>query len=365
MASHRHLPREQQTPLVAMSDTTSAIPKKKSWVGDIVKLIVFLGVGFFFIYWFLLKLDPAQKEAIWDSFLHANYFWVACVMVSCLSAHFIRALRWQLLYEPLGCKPGLNNTFGAVVVTYMANLAFPRLGEVLRCALLKSSDDIAVEKSLGTVVTERCFDVLAFGVVVFIGMLFMYGQAREWLLSALEQKAQGLPNLALVVLVLVVLGVLAVVVYRKMRSQLLKYKLFRKIDGIIVGAVDGLRSIFHLQPRSVVLFVVYSILIYFFYLLGGVIILHAFPETSVLGFGAAFVVYLFGSVGMTISQGGLGAYPVLVMEALALYGIADTIGLAAGWLLWAAQQVIVIVVGLAYLVYFSQVKKKVKQTENI
>jgi uncharacterized membrane protein (Fun14 family) len=69
-------------------------------------------------------------------------------------------------------------------------------------------------------------------------------------------------------------------------------------------------------------------------------------------------VYLFGSVGMTISQGGLGAYPALVMEALALYGISQTVGLAAGWLLWASQQAIVIVVGLAYLVYFSLVKKK-------
>lgn len=363
MASYRYLPRKQQASLKLMRDTNNSMPKKKSWVGDVAKLILFLGVGFFFIYWFLLKLDPSQKAAIWDSFLHANYFWAACVMLSCLSAHFIRALRWQLLYEPLGAKPGLNNTFGAVIVTYMANLAFPRLGEVLRCALLRTSDDIPVERSLGTVVTERCFDVLAFGVVVLIGMLFMYGQAREWLMAAVEQKAQGLPSMVWLALAVVALCVVAVWLYRKTRRQLVRFKLFAKIDGMIVGALDGLRSIFHLRPRSVVLFVLYSILIYFFYLLGGVIILQAFPETHGLGFGAAFVLYLFGSVGMTISQGGLGAYPVLVMESLALYGVADTIGLAAGWLLWAAQQVIVIVVGLAYLVYFSLVKKKSKSSE--
>lgn len=347
-----------------MTETPTATPKKKSLLADIVKLVVFLGVGFFFIYWFLLKLDPSQKAAIWDSFLHANYFWVCCVMLSCLCAHFIRALRWQLLYEPLNCKPGLNNTFGAVVVTYMANLAFPRLGEVLRCALLKTSDDIAVEKSLGTVVTERCFDVLAFGVVVLIGMLFMYGQAKEWLVSALEQKAQGLPSLAMMAVVLIVALVAGIVLYRMLRQRLLKYRLFSKIDKIIMGSLDGLKSIFHLRPGAVALFIIYSILIYFFYLLGGVIILQAFPETASLGFGAAFVVYLFGSVGMTISQGGLGAYPVLVMEALALYGICDTVGLAAGWLLWASQQVIVIIVGLAYLIYFSLVKKKVRQINN-
>lgn len=344
-----------------MTDSKRTIRNNKKLLGDIAKLVVFLGVGFFFIYWFLLKLDPAQKEAIWQSFLNANYFWVACVMLSCLSAHFVRALRWQLLYQPLGQTPGLNNSFGAVVVTYMANLAFPRLGEVLRCALLKTSDDIPVEKSLGTVVTERCFDVLAFGIVVLIGLLFMYGQAKEWLISALQQKSQGLPSMALFAVILVVAIVAGIVLYRFLRVRMLKYKFFKKIDDIIIGALDGLKSIFHLKPRSVILFVIYSIIIYFFYLLGGLIILQAFPETRMLGFGAAFVLYLFGSVGMTISQGGLGAYPVLVMQSLALYGVAESVGMAAGWLLWSSQQIIVILVGLAYLVYFSQAKKKNKQ----
>ncbi|MBQ3982455.1 MAG: flippase-like domain-containing protein [Bacteroidales bacterium] len=343
-----------------MPETTAATSPKKSLLGNIIKLIVFLGIGFFFIYWFLLKLDAEQKQAIWDSFTHANYFWVAMVMLCVMLAHFVRALRWRLLYEPMGYRPGLNNTFGAVVVTYMANLAFPRLGEVLRCALLRTSDNIPVQKSLGTVVTERCFDILAFGVVVLIGLLFMYGQAKEWLVDVLQQKSQGLPGLATVAIVLIAAIVLIVVLYRLLRNKMIKFKPFRKIDDIIQGGLDGLKSIFHLSPRSMVLFILHSILIYLFYIAGGVVILQAFPETADLGFGAAFVLYLFGSIGMTISQGGLGAYPALVMEALALYGIGQTVGLAAGWLLWASQQAIVIVVGLAYLVYFSLVKKKAK-----
>ena len=93
-------------------------------------------------------------------------------------------------------------------------------------------------------------------------------------------------------------------------------------------------------------------------------ILQAIPETVGLGFGAAFVVYLFGSIGMTISQGGLGAYPVLVWQALALYGISETVGLAAGWLLWGSQQVVIIVVGVFYILYFSLFAKPRKQENN-
>ncbi len=344
-----------------MPDTATPSPEKRNRLSDILKLIVFLGIGLFFIYWFLLKLDPSQKEAVWNSFTHADYFWVAMVMVCCLLSHFVRALRWQLLFEPLGCRPGLNNTFGSVVVAYMANLAFPRLGEVMRCATLRTSDNIPIEKSLGTVVTERCVDVLAFGVVVLIGLLCMYGQAQEWLYNALAEKSQSMPRLAVIAVVLVVVGVGAVVLYRVLRERLLKYPLFYKIDTLIMGGIDGLKSIFHLGRGPLALFILYSIVIYLLYILGGLIIFKAFPETAHLGFGAAFVLYLFGSIGMTISQGGLGAYPVLVWQALALYGIGETVGLAMGWLLWASQQVIVIVVGLGYIIYFSLVKKKNKE----
>ena len=71
---------------------------------------------------------------------------------------------------------------------------------------------------------------------------------------------------------------------------------------------------------------------------------------------AAFVLYLFGTVGMTFSQGGIGVYPVLVQVALSIYGISMEVGTACGWLLWASQQAAVIVVGAAYLIYFSTKK---------
>lgn len=339
----------------------SDIQKANPWkgiVGDIVKLILFLSIGFFFVYWFLLKLEPSQKEDIWHSFTQANYFWVGLTMASVLLSHWVRAFRWQLLYKPLDCQPRLNNLFGSVIIAYMANLAFPRLGEVLRCATLHTSDSIPVEKSLGTVVAERCVDILAFGVVVLIGFLAMYGQARDWLVEVLSVKSSSYPDIALAVIASLAVLAFVVFLYRKYRQRLIRNKVFQKIDNILKGGICGLKSIFHLPTRSLLLFLLYSCIIYLFYILGGLFILQAFPETVGLGFEAAFVLYLFGSIGMTISQGGLGAYPVLVWQALALYGVSKPIGLATGWLLWSSQQVIVIIVGLIYLIYFSLVKRK-------
>ena len=331
--------------------------KKNRW-SDVLKMMLFLGIGVFFIYWFLLKLSPDQRASIWDSFLEANWWWVAAVVAETALSHYVRALRWRLLFKPIGTVPTRNNTFGSVAVAYLSNLAFPRLGEVARCATLKTSENIPLEQSLGTVVTERLFDVLAFAAILLLGLLVMFDKAKDWLYEALSEKFASLPRLWVVIVAAAVLGLSIILVYRHFRTRWLKYKLFSKIDSIITGAWEGLRSIFRLERRDITLFLIYSICLYGLYIIGGWLIFRAFEETSWLGLRAAFVMYIFGSVGMMISQGGIGAYPVLVWQALDIYGIGEVTGLACGWLFWAAQQATAIALGMAYLIYFSLRKKK-------
>jgi uncharacterized protein (TIRG00374 family) len=330
----------------------------KKRLGDILKFVVFLGIGIFFIYWFLLKLDAEEKAAIWQSFLSARWGWVWGVMAISLMSHFVRALRWRLLFKPLKHSPSVNNTFGAVMVTYLANLAVPRLGEVMRCAMLRTSEKIPMEKSLGTVVTERIIDMLMFVVIVLLGFLLMFSSVKDFIYDSLSQKFSSLPTLAGIAAAGVILLAILFVVYKLFHDKLMKFSLYRKGVEMLQGCVDGVKSILHLGPKSTLLFLLYSLIIYFLYIAGGWVILNAFADTEQLGFQTAFVIYLFGSVGMMISQGGLGAYPVLVWQALALYGIGESTGLACGWLLWGSQQVVVLAIGLVYLVYFSLLKKK-------
>ena len=327
-----------------------------------LKFVIFFGIGLFFIYWFLLKLDREQKAAIWQSFVEADYGWIGLLIICTLSSHLVRALRWRLLYHPIGYRPSIANTFGSVMVAYLANLAFPRLGEVVRCATMHTSEQIPIEKSLGTVVTERLIDVLAFGLVVVLGLLIMFRQAKDWLYDALSAKFDTLPSAATLLTTGVVLIVLVIVGYKVCHKFLMRFSLIQKIDKLLHGCIDGVKSILHLGASSTCLFITYSVLLYFLYILGGLIVLQALPETAGLGIGAAFVIYLFGSVGMMISQGGLGAYPVLVWQALTLYGISQEVSLATGWLLWGAQQAVVVVVGLIFFAFFSLAKKRRQNT---
>jgi hypothetical protein len=62
---------------------------------------------------------------------------------------------------------------------------------------------------------------------------------------------------------------------------------------------------------------------------------------------------VFGTFGIIIAPGGLGAYPIAIQKTLNLYGINDTIGLATGWILWIAQFIFTIIFGtLGYILIY-------------
>ncbi len=161
---------------------------------------------------------------------------------------------------------------------------------------------------------------------------------------------------------LVVMAAIGILFYFRFYHKLLRFPLVQKIDGMLKGFAGGIKSILHLGTKKSLLFVLYSALIYLLYIAGGFFIFRAFPETSHLGIEAAFMLYLFGSIGMAFSQGGIGVYPVLVAQALIIYSIPSTVSTACGWLLWGSQQAIVIVVGMAFLIYFSLIGRKQKHS---
>src|SRR5688572_30170356 len=103
---------------------------------SLLQYAFFLGLGIFLVWWSLGKIEPQDWEQIKKAFKGANYWLTVPVIGVLLAAHFSRAVRWKILMEPLGYKPSLTNTFLAVLIGYIANLAVPRLGEVLKCTIL-------------------------------------------------------------------------------------------------------------------------------------------------------------------------------------------------------------------------------------
>ena len=72
-----------------------------------------------------------------------------------VTSHISRAIRWKILMKPMGYSPSLINTFFAVMIGYLANLAVPRLGEVLKCTILGKYEKVPADKLVGTILIRR------------------------------------------------------------------------------------------------------------------------------------------------------------------------------------------------------------------
>ena len=65
------------------------------------------------------------------------------------------------------------------------------------------------------------------------------------------------------------------------------------------------------------------------------------------GFTPCLVAFVLSSIGMAIpSNGGLGPWNIAVMFALALFGITGTQGAAFAMLMWSAQSLMLVLLGI-------------------
>ena len=317
----------------------------------ILQYSFFLGLGIFLVWWSIKDLSADDKSHIKSALKTARYWLLIPVFGLLLLSHFIRALRWRLLIEPLGYLPTKTNTFFAVLIGYLANQAVPRLGEVLKCTVLARYEKIPADKLIGTIILERIIDALTLLIVFAITLLIqphLYTQLLDTFFSSPDNTEEK-KKIAGWIIALIVFGVL-----------LIALKLL--IKKIINSIVQGVSAIKHLKKRKQFIFL--SILIWTIYLMGGYIGFLALQETEHYGIKEAFTVLSAGSIGMIVTPGGIGAYAWLIQKTMLLYGLNEGIALAFGWILWLAQTAVILIGGLISFValpYYNKRKNLAKR----
>lgn len=327
----------------------------------ILRFVFFLGIGIFFIWLFLRNLTAEQKHEIINAIKIADYSWIVLSIVLGLASHWVRAMRWRLLMEPLGYKPKRVNVYMAVFVGYLANLALPRLGEVSRCGVLTQTEKIPFNKSFGTVITERVIDMVSF-IILFLLMIFtMSSKLATYVQVKIYEPLQDKLNLSLsagnyFLIFTATAIVLLALVFWLLRKKIHTTKIYIKSVDIIKGFLQGIRSLTKINhPYR---FFSYTVIIWILYLLMAYVVFFSLKETSGLTLGAGLTVLVFGSVGIMIVQGGIGIYPAIVAETLFLYAIPSTTGYAMGWLIWSSQNVMILIAGFFSLLLLNTFKHK-------
>jgi len=341
--------------------------EKKSRLSTIIQLIVFVGLGVFFIWLSLHSLSKEDVRMIYDSMAVVNNPFSWCMLgltaLMAIMADVARAERMRIQLQSMGHKVRRPMAFYSVMVCYLANLALPRLGEVLRCSFLQRFERVPFQKSLGAVLTERAVDVLCWIVMLLVAIGMNTGMLNQLVIDEnsnmtigmwMEQKGLSVLGNYFIYLLLAFIALFVLVGYLT-RKWWMKSAFMMKIWEFLRGIWQGFISIKNLPKPG--LYILWTALMWVFYLMGNYLCLYAFPFLNGSSLGAAFTVLTFSTIAFMVSQGGLGSYPLIVAGILMIYGATYTQGLAAGWIGWILQQVVVIIFGFASLIIASFYKK--------
>jgi len=302
-------------------------------------------------------MDEKNYRQFLNSLQTANYYLLIPVFFILTASHISRAIRWKILMRSMGYSPRLSNTFCAVMVGYLANFAFPRLGEVLKCTILGKYEKVPPDKLVGTILVERAVDMFSFFIIIIISLLTQAKVVGAYAKNTIDTYfLSGDISLAVIKIVVVLIILTAGFFFiQYIFKRYLHIKLIQKLKDIYDGVKEGLLSVKNLKNKWK--FILHSIFIWSCYITGTYIGFFAIKETASLPFLASFPVLVFGTVATIITAGGIGLYPVFVMEAMLLYDVPESFGSANGWLQWSAQFIIILVVGFISLLILPYLNK--------
>lgn len=135
-----------------------------------------------------------------------------------------------------------------------------------------------------------------------------------------------------------------------------EWKIIIKLKQKLSGLIEGMQSVVKMKHKWRYIF--HSFFIWFSYLLMFYVAIFALPETSNMGFNVIIMGFIFGTLAVGFTNGGLGAYPLAIALIFSLFGISDDIGIAFGWLVWTSQTLLTIFLGFVSYLLLPVLNKK-------
>lgn len=302
--------------------------------------------------WFALKGMEFKKIA--GYFSKANYLWVFAASIFGILAYWFRAVRWNLLLEPMGYEISTSNSFWTISFGYLMNLTIPRSGELARSTALFGVENVPVEKSFGTIILERVVDLICMMGFLGLTLIFKYKAFVAFYDYVTKQKEQSGVESSSSKLYIVA-GIFAVfaILFFLFRKKLSQFSIYQKVIDFGKGIIHGLTSIFKMKQKGK--FIAYTLGIWVSYYLAAYLVCFALPETSQFTFADGFFIIVVGTLGMMVpASGGIGAFHfALKIGIMALFlsvgknpEEGGEVGLSYAFISHTMQLVIMLVMGV-------------------
>jgi glycosyltransferase 2 family protein len=301
-----------------------------------------------------LAFRGVNLKDLWASLQDLNYIWVALLIPIALISHWLRAVRWAYLLEPVKKDISTRNLFSAVMIGFMVNNVLTRVGEFTRAFAVGKSEGISGSSAFGTVVVERIIDMVTFLFILCL-VLFIYPHSLDPFFDNVDAVRP-----LFFVGSLLFLGMFVVLFFKGESLfrllNLLKHVVPVRFAARYQSLLDSFLTGFAVTKERGKLAKIsgLSLLIYFFYALSLYVPFFAFNalDGHNLDFGASVILLTISTIAFALpAPGALGTYHTfLTVSLIRLYGIDRTTALSFAIVTHESGYIITTFVGLYYFI---------------
>ena len=298
-----------------------------------LRILIPIILGVFFLYITFVITSQEERLLIFDYIKSAKIEYLLLAMFLGASSDIVRGLRWQLLSKAIGYNSGRINSIASVFMCYTSNMAIPRSGEVIRATVLSEYNKIPIGKAFGTIAAERVIDMCISITILFLVWALQYEIILE---SFFEDNFLNFIDDNFWLIFSSINIVIAIVFILILKVESIK-RFFKSV-------LEGFLSLTKLEGRLLT-FVFLSLLIWMCYILAFFVIKFSVTELNAIENSLIFPAFVVGVFSISLSNHGLGVYPLAIALFLSNFGINTEIGLSYGWLAWSCQAIITLIFG--------------------
>ncbi|MCG2418049.1 flippase-like domain-containing protein [Aequorivita sp. F47161] len=303
-----------------------------------LQITVPLGLGVFLIWYIYQSFTPQQLAETQKYFTDANYGFVLLSVALSVLSHISRSYRWSFMLEPLGYRTKIANNFMAVSVAYLMNIFIPKSGEFSRGIILDKYEGVPFQKGFGTIISERIVDLIFLLLFTALALTIKFDVLYDFVVGSIPS------SLLYIVIFGIIFGAISIPLYVKFS----KSNINRKLKNFVIGLKDGVFSILKMRKKGA--FLLHSFIIWGLYLLSFYTAMHALPETAHIQLDTIIIAFVVGSFTFAFTNSGFGTYPAAIAGVLAIFGVATTVGVAVGWIVWISNISSIVFFGVISLV---------------
>ena len=287
----------------------------------------------FFIYLTFGLTSENERDLIWNYIKSAKIEYVIAAMTIGASADIVRGLRWQFLSNAIGYKSNTIISVASVFMCYTSNMAIPRSGEIIRATVLSEYNKIPIGKAFGTIAAERFIDISISILILFLVWMLQYDVILESFFEEGFLKIIDNNFWLIFSSIIILIATIFILITR-----------IEKIKRFFNSVLEGFFSITKLK-KKLFPFILLSLLIWTCYVLAFFTIKFSVTELDIIDSRLIFPAFVVGVFSISLSNHGLGVYPLAIALFLSNFGINTEIGLTYGWLAWSCQAIITLIFG--------------------